>query len=112
MQEQNNALQAELVQLKEELAVLATTGTSVDAPRSDEMSLEGAPRRQSDRIDINAASATELEELPGIGATKATAIIEYRQTHGPFTTAEELLSVKGIGQKTFDALAPLIIVGR
>ncbi|MNN66348.1 ComE operon protein 1 [compost metagenome] len=55
-------------------------------------------------IDINTASASRLDELPGIGPGKAQAIVEYRQSKGPFRTPEDLKNVKGIGQKTYDGL--------
>lgn len=55
-------------------------------------------------IDINTASASRLDELPGIGPGKAKAIVDYRQAQGPFRTPEELKKVKGIGQKTYDGL--------
>lgn len=55
-------------------------------------------------IDINTASASRLEELPGIGPGKAQAIVDYRQAKGSFRTPEELKKVKGIGQKTYDGL--------
>lgn len=55
-------------------------------------------------IDINMASASRLDELPGIGPGKAKAIVEHRQEKGPFRTPEELKNVKGIGQKTYDGL--------
>ncbi len=55
-------------------------------------------------IDINTASASRLDELPGIGPGKAQAIVEHRQTKGPFRTPEDLKKVKGIGQKTYDGL--------
>lgn len=55
-------------------------------------------------IDINTASASRLDELPGIGPGKAQAIVAYRQANGPFRTPEELKKVKGIGQKTYDGL--------
>lgn len=55
-------------------------------------------------IDINTASASRLDELPGIGPGKAKAIVEHRQEKGPFRTPEELKNVKGIGQKTYDGL--------
>lgn len=55
-------------------------------------------------IDINTASASRLDELPGIGPGKAQAIVEHRQAKGAFRTPEELKNVKGIGQKTYDGL--------
>ncbi|MBN4073783.1 MAG: competence protein ComEA [Gammaproteobacteria bacterium] len=54
-------------------------------------------------VNINHSNADELEtELVGIGPDKATAIIQYRQDHGPFTSVDDLVNVKGVGQKTID----------
>lgn len=63
-----------------------------------------APAPAKGLIDINTASASRLDELPGIGPGKAKAIVEHRQEKGPFRTPEELKNVKGIGQKTYDGL--------
>ena len=61
-------------------------------------------------ININLASALELEMLPGIGEVKARAIVEYRVLNGPFTSVEELLEVKGIGPATLDKVRDLITI--
>ena len=61
------------------------------------------------RIDINTATATELATLPGIGESKAKAIVEYRAAD-PFHSVEDLKKVKGIGDKTFEALRPNLMV--
>jgi competence protein ComEA len=63
------------------------------------------------RIDINRAEAWLLEALPGIGRTKAQAIIAYRQQHGSFSSTRQLLNVEGIGQATLDGIADLITTG-
>ncbi len=52
-------------------------------------------------ININTASATDLEGLPGIGAKTAQRIVEYRQKNGPFKKVEELMNVRGVGEKNF-----------
>ena len=57
----------------------------------------------ADKVNINTADAATLESvLVGIGQSKAEAIVEYRKTHGPFKSAEELAMVKGIGLKTVE----------
>lgn len=58
-------------------------------------------------VNVNSATATELEALPGIGPAKAQAIIENR----PFSTVEELDRVPGIGPATLDRLRPLVTTG-
>lgn len=50
-------------------------------------------------VNINKADQAALEALPGIGTTKAAAILEYRTQHGDFKTKEDLLQIKGIGPK-------------
>jgi len=52
-------------------------------------------------VNINTASATDLEGLPGIGAKTAQRIVEYRQKNGPFKKVEELMNVRGVGEKNF-----------
>ena len=60
------------------------------------------------RLDINQASADELDMLPGIGPSLAQAIIEYREVNGPFFYLEEIMDVPGIGEKRFTDISPLI----
>ncbi|TLF47873.1 ComEA family DNA-binding protein [Halomonas urmiana] len=59
-------------------------------------------------IDINAADAALLAELPGIGPSKASAIVEDREANGPYESAEDLTRVSGIGEVTVDGLADQI----
>ncbi|TKJ28198.1 MAG: hypothetical protein CEE40_12165 [Chloroflexi bacterium B3_Chlor] len=61
-------------------------------------------------ININTASAGELEGLPGIGPTLAQCIIDHREAHGPFATVEEIMDVRGIGEGLFEAIKDLITV--
>ena len=62
-------------------------------------------------ININTASAAELDALPGIGAKTAARIVEYRQKNGPFKKVEELMNVRGVGEKNFLKLKAQITVG-
>jgi competence protein ComEA len=61
----------------------------------------GAERR---KVNINTATATEFETLPGIGPAKAAAIISYREANGPFRTIDDLVQVSGIGPQTVEGL--------
>ncbi len=61
-------------------------------------------------ININTATAAQLEALPGIGARTAQAIVDHRQKNGGFKKIEELMNVKGIGEKSFLKLKPMVTV--
>jgi competence protein ComEA len=61
-------------------------------------------------ININAASATELEALPGVGEVIAQAIVDYRTENGPFATVDDLLDVSGIGDATLEDIRDLVTV--
>ena len=65
---------------------------------------------QPQRININTASANELETLPGIGKGLAERIIEHREKYGPFRRPEHLIIVRGISDKRFRALREFITV--
>jgi len=62
-------------------------------------------------VNINTATAAELETLPRIGPTTAQHILEYREAEGTFETIEDIQNVSGIGSATFDGLENLITVG-
>src|SRR5262249_55193977 len=62
-------------------------------------------------VNINTASAAELDGLPGIGAKTAARIVEYRQKNGPFKKVEELMNVRGVGEKNFLKLKSQSTVG-
>ena len=55
-------------------------------------------------VDINAATVDQLTALPGIGPSLARRIVAFREEHGPFRRVEDLLKVRGIGEKSFQKL--------
>ena len=61
-------------------------------------------------LDLNRVTAEDLESLPGIGPVLAQRVMAYRKSNGGFHTVEELRQVKGIGQKKFDRVRPLVMV--
>ncbi len=63
------------------------------------------------RIDVNNASAGDLEAIPGLGAGTAAAIVWHRKVAGPFTEVEQLRRIKGIGPATLKAIRPYVRAG-
>lgn len=61
-------------------------------------------------VNLNTATAEELDTLPGVGPATATAILAYRDEHGPFGSVDELLEVRGIGDAKLEQLRPLVTV--
>lgn len=55
-------------------------------------------------VNINSATAQQLQSLPHIGAVKAQSIVEYRNEHGPFVSTADIMKVKGIGKATYEKL--------
>jgi competence protein ComEA len=91
------------------LAEPVVDGSQVYVPGPDDPSApiigDGGAAASSDaRVDINRATAAQLESLPGIGPTRAGAIVEHREAHGPFASVDALADVPGIGQATIEGL--------
>ena len=81
-----------------------------DLPASTVITGQGHTQR-SGQININTATAEQLDTLPGIGPAKAAAIIAWREEHGPFSCPEDLIRVSGIGEATLAKLLDQITVG-
>ncbi|WP_051343593.1 helix-hairpin-helix domain-containing protein [Alicyclobacillus herbarius] len=81
----------------------ASTGTAGGGNTDKETGVSG-------KIDLNTADAATLETLPGIGPARATAIIQYREQHGPFASVQDLDKVTGIGAATLARLSPYLYV--
>ena len=90
--------------------VLATAPSAANAAQQKSGPRSGAKAPVAGVVNINSASAAELEALPGIGAKTAARIIEYRQKNGPFKKIEELMNVRGVGEKNFLKLKGQIVV--
>ncbi|HZW05605.1 MAG TPA: helix-hairpin-helix domain-containing protein [Phycisphaerales bacterium] len=73
-------------------------------------SAEGPAPKAGSVLDINTATAAQLEHLPGIGPAIAARIVADRARHGPYSTVEQLDRVEGIGPKTLQKLRPYITV--
>lgn len=85
-------------------------GEEIDfsVPSGSSHPMQGSDAKDERKVNINSADAQELMTIPGIGPSKAAAIIQYREEHGPFTSPDAIMEVSGIGQKTFEKLEPFI----
>ena len=95
--------------------VIGYTGVAViqgDAPSQPGGETGAPPPVQAPQavypVNLNTATQAQLETLPGIGPVKAQAILAWRAANGGFSNANQLIEVKGIGQKTIEGLLPYI----
>ena len=91
------------------LAAVLKDGQKLYVPKQGETVSEEAGG-QGDRIDLNAADAKALCTLPGIGETRAQAILKYRKEHGNFEKTEDLMKVPGIKEGLYEQIKEFVVV--
>lgn len=87
------------------LVISVSSSSVTETPQSARTS---PPLRPLQQVAINQATSQELTQLPGIGASLALRVIQYRQQKGPYRKAEDLLQIKGIGKKKLEKLKPFL----
>ncbi len=88
---------------------LLSRPTSIpDSTRPD--TVDPPVKRPVNTVRINSATAAELEQLPRIGPKTAERIVAFRETNGPFRRPEDLMQIRGIGEKTFEGLRAYVVV--
>jgi competence protein ComEA len=90
------------------LMLLCTGGMFLGAPPAVWGADAPAAAAQMGKVALNTATAEQLTALPGVGETIARAIVAYRDNNGAFRSVEDLLQVKGIGEKKLAALRDLV----
>ena len=98
---------------KGETNIQITTVAPVTAPVIDGEETDDLVQQISENhpINLNTATVTELQQLPGIGPELAQRIIDYRQIHTKFVSTEQIMDVEGIGEKRYKDMENLITIG-
>jgi competence protein ComEA len=95
------------------MVVLLILGVGIAAQAEQRASAQTTPAAKtsaSGPLNLNTATVAQLEALPGIGKSVAERILQYREKSGGFKKVEDLMNVRGIGEKSFLKLKPLITV--
>jgi competence protein ComEA len=93
------------------LAFRISDGETIHIPSMTIASPANTNANPDGLVNINTASAIELDQLPGIGEVLAARIVEFRERFGPFTSVDQLIDVEGISESTVEELRPLVTVG-
>jgi competence protein ComEA len=94
----------------EEIVVIGSLALASDALASAESESTTSVASQT-QININTASVSELDVLPGIGEVTAQRIVDFREQNGPYRSIDDLVHVQGISTRTIEALRDLVTVG-
>lgn len=113
LQKENQDLKDQIIKLSENnQGSVAGVSTNNESSKPSVSSNESAQSNQlSALININTANSSQLDSLPGVGPTRAQAIIDYRNTNGLFQKPEDIMKVSGIGQVTYDKMKDQITIG-
>ena len=93
------------------LLALPLAAATATAPKAAKAAPTAKTKAPGHPINLNTASATELMQLPRVGAGLAQRIVSFRKEHGGFQRPEELMNVKGVGEKSFLKLKPYLSAG-
>ena len=100
-----------MIRILATLVWLALAGATLALPACAALPQKAASSAVPAVIDINRASAADFARLPGVGPKLAQQIAAYRSKQGPFHRVEDLMIIKGIGSKKWQALRPFVCVG-
>lgn len=90
--------------------IIRATGGTTDSPVQLKLYADRAGPETPQKVNLNRADAWLLQALPGVGETRAKAILDYRSRNGPFRNNHELLKVEGFGTATYERIKDLITV--
>lgn len=93
------------------LALFLTLSTPAAPHTAGETVQETRASAPAQVVNINTATAAQLEALPGIGPSMAQRIVSHREKNGPFKKLEDLMNIQGIGEKSFLKLRPMLTIG-
>ncbi|PWK16013.1 ComEA family DNA-binding protein [Tumebacillus permanentifrigoris] len=92
------------------MAAVLKDGGEVVVPKSGAEPVASAPKSSTGKLNLNQATAEELDKLPGIGSTRAQAIVQYRDNEGRFLSIDDLKKVPGFGVKLIDQIRDKVTV--